>query len=351
MIGIALGKARIMVLWCIVLLPIWAQAANIPMDSVGVEKREGKLFVIHIVEASETLFSLSRRYNVSLEEVVSHNTGADQGLKVGQRLMFPLASPSGGLKHVVSDGETLYAIARKYKVDSQQIMDWNGLDNSSLKVGQALLIKLVEKDQIEQAQNAAQKSPAVVAGQLDLKEGKKVHIVQPQQTLYAISRTYGLSLKELMVLNDLSDASIQPGQELVVGRGDTGSQPKATNTVVTKFVPVEKPQHNTPPPPNRVEDIVTKPKNENEVLEAGLAEKMTGSEETRKYYAMHRSAEIGTILRVRNVMNNQEVFVRVLGKLPDTGGNANVLIKISKAAYDRLGAIDKRFRVKVSYLP
>jgi hypothetical protein len=48
-------------------------------------------------------------------------------------------------------------------------------------------------------------------------------------------------------------------------------------------------------------------------------------------------------------MNNREVFVRVMGKLPDTALTDKLIIRISKSAYDRLGAIDQRFRVEVTY--
>jgi rare lipoprotein A (peptidoglycan hydrolase) len=86
-----------------------------------------------------------------------------------------------------------------------------------------------------------------------------------------------------------------------------------------------------------------------EVKEGGLAELIEGSEGNRKYLALHRTAKVGTILKVRNELNNREVFVRVAGPLPNTGVNTNVVIKISKSAYDRLGAIDQRFRVEVTY--
>lgn len=67
------------------------------------------------------------------------------------------------------------------------------------------------------------------------------------------------------------------------------------------------------------------------------------------YLALHRTAPMGTILKVRNEMNNREVFVRVQGKLPDTALTDKVIIRISRSAYDRLGAIDPRFRVEVTY--
>ena len=88
-----------------------------------------------------------------------------------------------------------------------------------------------------------------------------------------------------------------------------------------------------------------------EVVESGLAEAIKGSAKNQKYLGLHRSVPVGTVMRVRNEMNGQEVFVRIIGKLPNTGANKNVIIKISKSAYDSLGAIDARFRVTISYLP
>ena len=90
-------------------------------------------------------------------------------------------------------------------------------------------------------------------------------------------------------------------------------------------------------------------KNSDEVLQTGLAELIEGTSGNRKYLALHRTAPVGTIMKVRNEMNNREVFVRVMGKLPDTALNDKLVIKISKSAYDRLGAIDPRFRVEVTY--
>jgi len=52
---------------------------------------------------------------------------------------------------------------------------------------------------------------------------------------------------------------------------------------------------------------------------------------------------------VRNEMNGREVFVRVIGQLPDTALTDKLIIRISKSAYDRLGAIDPRFRVEVTF--
>jgi len=86
-----------------------------------------------------------------------------------------------------------------------------------------------------------------------------------------------------------------------------------------------------------------------EVKEGGLAELIEGTEGNRKYLALHRTAKVGSIVKVRNELNNREVFVRIVGPLPDTGVNDKLVVKISKSAYDRLGAIDPKFRVEVTY--
>jgi hypothetical protein len=96
----------------------------------------------------------------------------------------------------------------------------------------------------------------------------------------------------------------------------------------------------------RISEAVT---NADEITQTGLAELIEGTEGNRKYLALHRTAPVGTILKIKNEMNNREVFVRVMGKLPETPMTDKVLIKVSKSAYDRLGAIDQRFRVEVTY--
>src|SRR5690606_28477800 len=57
------------------------------------------------------------------------------------------------------------------------------------------------------------------------------------------------------------------------------------------------------------------------VVELGMAEVIEDATDTKKYVALHRTAPIGTIMQVTNEMNSQNVFVRVIGKLPATGEN------------------------------
>src|SRR5690606_14269528 len=116
-----------------------------------------------------------------------------------------------------------------------------------------------------------------------------------------------------------------------------------TSPVTSQNPPVTQPKVE---PNIRISESI---KNGDEILESGLAELIEGTDGNRKYLALHRTAPVGTILKIKNEMNNREVFVRVMGKLPDNAMSDKVVIKISKSAYDRLGAIDPRFRVQVTY--
>ena len=69
-----------------------------------------------------------------------------------------------------------------------------------------------------------------------------------------------------------------------------------------------------------------------------------------KYLALHKSAKVGTILFVRNQMNDLKVMVRVIGKLPDTGSNQKIVIRLSKIAFSKLDPIDPIIPVELSYL-
>ncbi len=329
------------------------------IDSVGLERRGDQLFVLHQIEAKETLYALSRRYGVPIQEILTHNPGSKSGLEVNDTLRIPyvkknVVGKAGGV-HVVKPSETLFYISRLYNVSVDDLKKWNDLSSSSLNVGQEIRISALNTN--------------------DLRPKDKIHIVEPQETLFAISRKYNISIDQIKEWNELSGSGISRGQRLKVGviePGENSSSPVVTESEVdvendsdlqgkeveeVEEVKVEEePEEKTREP----EVVNTADRNKprtvgtgdyKRLVEDGLASLIDGSTESKKYLALHRTAKVGTIMQIRNEMNNRVVFVRVLGKLPETGDNKNVLIRLSKAAYDRLGAINKNFRVEISYIP
>lgn len=78
-----------------------------------------------------------------------------------------------------------------------------------------------------------------------------------------------------------------------------------------------------------------------------MASLLQGTEGNRKYLAHHPTIKPGTILKIRNLVTNQEVFVRVTG--PPSVPDPAVMIFISRSAYDRLGATEPSFRAELTY--
>jgi LysM repeat protein len=331
-------------------------------DSIGTETVNGKVFVIHSVGEKETLYAISRRYGASIESILQYNPTADAGLEIGQILKVPYAPKkavrpvSGAATHTVAAKETMYSISKMYGVTVEEIKEWNNLSSNALSIGQQLVIK--------KGSSSAAPVPAATTPVHSNKKG--VHTVAAKETVFSISRQYGVTVQQIKDWNKLEGNEISIGQELIV------ATPPAENAPVTQSGPVQNTptpaKQNTPPtvaesrqetvqttstpksePKEETIRISESVKNSDEVLQNGLAELIEGTSGNRKYLALHRTAPIGTIMKVRNEMNNREVFVRVMGKLPDTALNDKLVIKISKSAYDRLGAIDPRFRVEVTY--
>ncbi len=357
---------------------VYADHQFVFKDSVGIEKQQGEVFIVHRVEQDETLYAIARLYGVIIDDLKNSNAGTNlEKLGVGDSLkvpMFPELFRGKKAHHTVKEGETLFRISRQYDVGVENIRLWNATGNQPLSVGQELVIYL--KDLAADSLARAKKRYIT-------------HDVQEGETLYAISKSYEVSVDSLKLLNHMQDEALSHGQMLLIRM-----KPVDTVAVNVRKVPVpeakvvkaaEKEVVETEKVVNDAEDAGEDemPATDNKgrrltraealerekqrvkalraeekkalseykkVSEIGFAAAIPGQTETQKFLALHRTAPVGTIMQVRNEMNNTAVFVRVVGKLPDTGMNSKVTIRISQAAYEKLGGINERFPIEITYL-
>lgn len=104
--------------------------------------------------------------------------------------------------YIVERGDSMYSISKKYNLTVNELQDLNNLTNSSLNVGQKLIIK----NSVINSSNSTLKSAVT----------NKLHIVEKGDTLYSISKKYNVSISELQQLNGLNDNAISIGQELQI---------------------------------------------------------------------------------------------------------------------------------------
>lgn len=308
-----------------------------PADSIRTEVIDGKMFIIHRVEQKETLFSISRKYGVALIVVVESNPSTGSGLEVGTLIKVPYTpnktvKTKEGIVHKVGPKETLYSISKQYGVTVDDIKSWNNLTANGLNMGQELLIKEKVSDKIP-----------------DKKE-VNTHTVAASETMYAIARKYGITLKQIRDWNQLTSDELKPGQVISISSAIVETKKdmnldRAANTEInisdSKPIVAEKKQGNTVVPV--LETVV----GADETLESGMALVLEGTDGNRKYLAHHRSVKPGTILRVKNNATRKEVFVRVIENLPNTEAS-DVVLRLSKSAFDKLGG-DGKFQVEITY--
>jgi len=108
-------------------------------------------------------------------------------------------TPDGTNKHTIRKGETLSQIAEKYKVSTDDIRNWNNLNDDNIIAGQKLIIK---SDKSE--------------GFADASGNNIYHIVNSGESLYSIAKMYNTTVSRLKSINNLDGSQIQVGQKLKV---------------------------------------------------------------------------------------------------------------------------------------
>jgi LysM repeat protein len=285
---------------------------------------------------------------VTIDQILEFNSAADAGLEIGQILKVPyvlrsITKIADGFVHKVEEKETLFSISQLYDVTVYELREWNSLPDNTLSVGQEIVIRRKKPVLQKPSENFALQSRGTV------------HTVEQGETLFSISRKYGITVEQVKDWNDLNENELKIGQRLFVSQ-PMMAQNTSTQTTVVVTPPAEEniavvkvDSNKTKPIENTSTIVISESVRGDDIIENGLAELIEGTDGSRKYLALHRTAPVGTILKIKNQMNNREVFVRVVGKLPDIAQTNKIIIKISKSAYDRLGAIDPRFMVEISY--
>lgn len=211
----------------------------------------------HVVRQGETLFSISRQYDVSVDEIRSWNNLRGNQINIGQRLFVapPVGSrpttsqpvqqpsrpapptptqpdprPESGnnedrvlVRHQVQAGETLFSLSRRYGVTVNDIRTWNNLRSDLLDLGQVLNIYSDGRNIQEvapastQTANATQ-SEVTPAPESSTSIASAYYVVKAGDSLIRIAEQHEISLVELRALNRLQSDRLTVGQVLMVRR-------------------------------------------------------------------------------------------------------------------------------------
>lgn len=160
---------------------------------------------VHSVNKGESLYNISRRYNISVSDLKSMNNLSSDYIYEGQKLKLidngTLPSTSNNFaKHSVKRGETLGQIAENYGVLAQQIRNWNNISGSRIYPGQKLLIQSDKADIVQSS------TPKKV----------EYHTIRKGETLSSIASKYDVSINEIKSWNSIDGVNIKAGDRLAL---------------------------------------------------------------------------------------------------------------------------------------
>ncbi len=162
--------------------------------------------LVHTVRSGESLWTIARRFGTSVADLRRWNGLTDSVIRPGQKLTVgsqptrlvtanrrvTTTDDRGRLTHEVTNGESLWSIARRYDVRSNDLRTWNGLTTDLIKPGQKLYVS---------ADDGSVSTYTVVRG----------------DTLYSIARKFGLDANDIARQNNMSlTSTLLTGMELQI---------------------------------------------------------------------------------------------------------------------------------------
>ena len=156
----------------------------------------------YVVQKGDTLSLIANKFNTTPQKIISKNGLNSDILIGGEILLIPLEVESTGSNedfnlgsdiYIVKKGDTLYSIANKYEVSVNDLKDINNLTTNILSIGQALTIP---------------KSPTSIKNNM--------YMVEKGDTLWGISKRFGVSINDIRSINNLTSDILNIGQVLII---------------------------------------------------------------------------------------------------------------------------------------
>lgn len=290
--------------------------------------------ITHIIKPKETISSLSRLYNVNVNEIYKLNNLNDKTiLHIGQKIIISIngkATPiaekiteknsvsNTSNQYLVVSGDNLTKIARQFKVSEQQLMDWNGLKNDAIKAGSYL--NVANPNNALKQQVVVKNEPKTSTQNSTPEKFEKV-VVPIKKTETPVTTEIKKVVDE-KVLDKTPEKTTE--SQVVTAKALPSNVVKATDIFENQFASTQNSMEGT----------------------SGTFKTIAGWQD-KKYYILLNNIESGKIVKV--IANNKTCYAKVLGPLPNIKEDNKLAMRISNATAAALGLSDNTFNIKVEY--
>ena len=174
-------------------------------------------FVSYKVQQGETIYSISHAFGLDQKTLISYNPGLNSGLRAGQELRIPVAGTQAEkqerlplfLTYKVKKGNTLHYIAKRFDVSVEDILKYN--PSAEKGIGKGDVLRIPDKDDLERIKTEQALQPQI--------QNTTTHTVKANETLFSISKQYGISIVELIQLNPQAGQGLKVGMVLQLSSG------------------------------------------------------------------------------------------------------------------------------------
>ena len=167
----------------------------------------------YIVKKGDSLYSIANKYNISVDQLKKANNLTSNILQINQVLNIPTEpiNKEDYGTYIVKRGDTIYGIARAYNITPSELLTFNNLNSTILQIGQTLKIPITDIKEEQQTTEYIS------------------YTVKKGDTLYSIARTYGVSVNDIMKFNNLNSNLLSIGQNINIPISEV-----ITNTYIVK---------------------------------------------------------------------------------------------------------------------
>jgi LysM repeat protein len=304
------------------LLPVIVKAQEAPLMIAGTGDN---LYLTHTAAAKENFYSIGRLYNISPKEIAPYNNlSMDKGLSIGQTIKIPLKamnfSQAGTaaadeavipVYHAVQPKETLFQLSAHYnKVPVASIKSWNKLSDDAVSPGQNVIVGYLK---VKKSLSALAQSGTTAP--VALEATKPVVKAEPPAK----------KPEQKPVIKEVVNEDLPVAQKEIAQKEAKKATPVA---VVTADIADFKGGAFRAQYSNTGKD---------ESGTAGIFKSTSGWEDG-KYYCLHNTASQGTILKITNTATGKSIYAKVLDGIPDLKQNSNLVLRLSNAGADAIGA-------------
>tara|TARA_R110001592_G_scaffold359340_2_gene665583 strand:- start:8974 stop:10761 length:1788 start_codon:yes stop_codon:yes gene_type:complete len=174
----------------------------------------GKRYLIHVVEKGNTMYSISRKYDVDVKSILDANPYAKEGIKFGQELRIPLfkansqgnvdTEEDGFIMHTVRRKETLFSLSQAYNIPISDIERFNPEIKKGIHVNDVIKIpKAVDLTEVDHSTDT---------------RNYFLHTVANGQTLYSLGKLYNVNVDDIKAINGGLPEGLKGGSEIKIPR-------------------------------------------------------------------------------------------------------------------------------------